>query len=118
MTDRDTTQRRSERSRREDDRAAAARAQKAPAALFDELNWDYAVVERLNTKDLSTQVIPFNLGRAVLQHDATQDIELLPGDVVTVFNQKDIRVPVARQTRLVSVEGEVGVARIECSRTR
>jgi protein involved in polysaccharide export with SLBB domain len=102
------TQRPSRRSaEREEDRAAATRAKKAPAALFDELNWDYAVVERLNEKDLTTQVIPFNLGRAVLQNDPTQNIELLPGDVVTVYSQKDIRVPVARQTRLVSIEGEV-----------
>ncbi len=92
---------------RQEDRAAAIRAKKSPAALFDELNWDYAVVERLNTKDLTTQVIPFNLGRAVLQSDPTQNIELLPGDVVTVYSHKDIRVPVARQTRLVSLEGEV-----------
>lgn len=90
-----------------DDRAAVERSRKAPAALFDELNWDYAVIERLNLVDLSTQVIPFNLGRAVLQADPAHDVELLPGDVVTVYSQKDVRVPVARQTRLVSVEGEV-----------
>ena len=101
------TGKRSRRAGEEQDREAAARARKAPAALFDELNWDYAVVERLNLQDLSTQVIPFNLGRAVLQHDRSQDIELQPGDVVTVYSQKDIRVPVARQTRLVSLEGEV-----------
>jgi polysaccharide export outer membrane protein len=96
-----------ERARRADDRRAAERAKKAPAALFDELNWDYAVVERLNP-DLSTQVIPFNLGKAVLQGDAASNIELMPGDVVTIYSHKDIRVPVAKQTRLVSVEGEVG----------
>jgi protein involved in polysaccharide export with SLBB domain len=89
------------------ERAKVAAVKKAPAALFDELNWDYAVVERLNPKDLSTQVIPFNLGRAVLQHDPAQDIELAAGDVVTVYSQKDMRVPVSRQTRLVSLEGEV-----------
>ena len=91
-----------------ENRAAAARARTAPAALFDELNWDYAVVERLNPADLSTEVIPFNLGKAVLQGDATQNIELQAGDGVTVYSQKDVRVPVARQTRLVAVEGEVG----------
>jgi protein involved in polysaccharide export with SLBB domain len=32
----------------------------------------------------------------------------MAGDVVTVYSQKDMRVPVAKQTRLVSVEGEVG----------
>jgi len=96
-----------ERNRLRDERPLVDQARKAPAALFDELNWDYAVVERLNLVDLSTQVIPFNLGKAVMQGDAAQNIELMPGDVVTVYGQKDIRVPVARQTRLVSIEGEV-----------
>jgi protein involved in polysaccharide export with SLBB domain len=91
----------------EEDRTAVSRAKKAPAVLFDELNWDYAVVERLNERDLSTQVIPFNLGKAVLQGDDANNIELLPGDVVTVYSQKDVRVPVSRQTRLVTLEGEI-----------
>ena len=91
-----------------EDRVVAQRARRAPAALFDELNWDYAVVERLSEADLSTQVIPFNLGKAVLQGDEASNIELRAGDVVTIYSQKDVRVPVARQTRLVSVEGEVG----------
>jgi protein involved in polysaccharide export with SLBB domain len=91
-----------------EDRAVAQRARRTPAALFDELNWDYAVVERLSEVDLSTQVIPFNLGKAVLQGDEASNIELRAGDVVTIYSQKDVRVPVARQTRLVSVEGEVG----------
>lgn len=94
-------------ARREAVRAAAEKAKKTPSALFDELNWDYAVIERLNLKDISTQVIPFNLGKAVLARDPVQDLELQPGDVVTIYSQKDIRVPVARQTRLVSLEGEV-----------
>ena len=84
-----------------------ARARAAAATLFDELNWDYAVIERLNRNDLTTQVIPFNLGKAILQGDEANNLALLPGDVVTVYSQKDIRVPVARQTRLVSLEGEV-----------
>ena len=52
-------------------------------------------------------MIPFNLGKAVLQKDDANNIALAPGDVVTVYSQKDVRVPVARQTRLVSLEGEV-----------
>ena len=91
---------------REEDRAAAMRARRTPAALFDELNWDYATIERLNS-DLTTQVIAFNLGKVVLQGDEANNIALAPGDVVTVYSQKDVRVPVARQTRLVSLEGEV-----------
>jgi protein involved in polysaccharide export with SLBB domain len=98
--------RRSEGGIREEDRLAAARARRTPATLFDELNWDYATIERLNP-DLTTQLIPFNLGKAVLQGDEANNIALKPGDVVTVYSQKDVRVPVARQTRLVSLEGEV-----------
>ncbi len=93
---------------------------RAPGPLFDELNWDYAVIERLNRQELRTQIIPFNLGRAVLQGDPSQNLELLPGDVVTVYSQKDVRVPVARQTRLVSLEGEVtapGVYQLEAGET-
>ncbi|MEO6030327.1 MAG: SLBB domain-containing protein [Burkholderiaceae bacterium] len=96
-----------EHSQRDEDRALVERSRKAPTALFDELNWDYAVIERLNKADLTTQVIPFSLGKAVLQGDPANNLELMPGDVVTVYSQKDIRVPVSRQTRLVSLEGEV-----------
>lgn len=101
------TRRASDETERLDDRTAVERARKSPAALFDELNWDYAVIERLNANDLKTQVIPFNLGKVVLQGDEANNLELLAGDVVTVYSQKDVRVPVARQTRLVSIEGEV-----------
>jgi len=97
---------RGDRSVRDDDRAAANRARRTPAALFEDLNWDYATIERLNA-DLSTQVIAFNLGKVVLQGDDADNIALAPGDVVTVYSQKDVRVPVARQTRLVSLEGEI-----------
>ena len=103
-----TPRTRAERAQRKEDRVLLNGARRAPTALFDELNWDYAVIERLNAADLSTQVIPFNLGKAVLQGDSASNVELLAGDVVTVYSQRDIRVPVSRQTRLVSVEGEVG----------
>jgi len=74
--------------------------------LLDEINWDYAVVERLNQADLSTQLLPFNLGRAILDSDPTHNLLLEPGDVVTVFSKTDINVPQLKQTRLVRLEGE------------
>ena len=104
----------------DDDRLASQRQRRTPSVLFDELNWDYAVIERLNTNDLTTQVIPFNLGKAILQGDAANNLELFAGDVVTIYSQKDLRVPVARQTRLVSLEGEVnspGVYQIQPGET-
>jgi protein involved in polysaccharide export with SLBB domain len=71
-----------------------------------EIDWDYAVIERLDPVTLKTVLLPFDLGRLVLQHDATQDLALQPGDVVTIFSQADIQVPVAQQTKFVRLEGE------------
>lgn len=71
-----------------------------------EIDWDYAVIERINPETLKTELVPFDLGKLVMQHDASQDLELQPGDVVTIFSAADIRVPVAEQTKLVRLEGE------------
>ena len=74
---------------------------------FDAINWEYAVIERLDRNTLVNQLIPFNLGKAVLAKDPLHNLPLLPGDVVTVFNQKDLRLSTEKQLRLVRVEGEV-----------
>ncbi len=71
-----------------------------------DIDWSYAVVERLNATDLTTSLIPFNLGKLVLDHDSSQNFELLPGDVITIFSKSDIRVPITQQTRFVRLEGE------------
>jgi protein involved in polysaccharide export with SLBB domain len=71
-----------------------------------EIDWDYAVIERINSESLKTELVPFDLGKLVLQHYASQDLELQPGDIVTIFSASDIRVPVAEQTKLVRLEGE------------
>ena len=71
-----------------------------------EIDWDYAVIERLNPETLKTVLIPFDLGKLVLQHDASQNLELRPEDVVSIFSAADITVPVAEQTKLVRLEGE------------
>jgi protein involved in polysaccharide export with SLBB domain len=84
----------------------------APAQRTDvrlpapEIDWDFAVIERLNPETLKTVLLPFDLGKLVLEHDASQDLVLLPGDVVSIFSEADIRVPVAEQTKLVRLEGE------------
>lgn len=71
-----------------------------------EINWDYAVIERVDPETLKTSLVPFDLGKLVLQHDASQNLALQPGDVVTIFSQDDIHVPRARQTKYVNLEGE------------
>lgn len=81
----------------------------SPGAQTD---WNYAVVERLDSSTMSTSLLPFDLGKLVLGHDPAQDMELKPGDVVTIFSQEDIHIPIAQQTKYVRVEGEVGHAGI------
>lgn len=75
-----------------------------------EINWDYAVIERLDTETLTTQLIPFNLGRVVLKHDVSADIQLQRGDVVTIFSKADFSVPRVQQTMQVRLEGEIRMA--------
>ena len=71
-----------------------------------EIDWDYAVIERLDKDTLKTKLIPFDLGKLVLQHDASEDLELQPGDVISIFSEADIRLPQMQQTKLIRLEGE------------
>jgi polysaccharide export outer membrane protein len=71
-----------------------------------DIYWNYAVIERQNKVDLTTSLIPFDLGKIVLQGDPSQNFELEPSDVVTIFSKADVRVPSNQQTRYVRLEGE------------
>jgi protein involved in polysaccharide export with SLBB domain len=71
-----------------------------------DIDWSYAVIERQSRVDLTTSLLPFNLGRVVMQGDASQNLELEPGDTVTIFSTADIHVPQAQQTKFVRLEGE------------
>lgn len=73
-----------------------------------DIDWSYAVIERQSKENLTTSLLPFNLGKVVLEGDNSQDLELMPGDVVTIFSKADIRVPQSQQTRFVRLEGEFG----------
>lgn len=71
-----------------------------------EVNWSYAVIERQDPKDLKTALIPFHLGRAIIDRDESENIPLEPGDIVTIFSTSDLKVPQNLQTRYVRLEGE------------
>jgi protein involved in polysaccharide export with SLBB domain len=71
-----------------------------------DIDWNFAVIERLDPEQLKTALIPFDLGKLVLNHDASQDLQLQPGDSITIFSEGDIRVPLAQQTKYVTLEGE------------
>lgn len=74
--------------------------------IAPDIDWSYAVIERLDPRTLTTRLVPFDLGRLVLDHDPSQNLLLQPGDVVTIFSQADVRVPRAQQTKFVRLEGE------------
>jgi protein involved in polysaccharide export with SLBB domain len=71
-----------------------------------DINWDYAVIERLDAGTLKTSLVSFDLGKLVLNHDASQDLLLQAGDTITIFSQADIVVPLDQQTKYVDLEGE------------
>lgn len=71
-----------------------------------EIDWSYAVIERIDPTTLKMQLLPFDLGKLVNERDSSQDLALQPGDVVSVFSQNDIHVPIAEQTTLIRLEGE------------
>lgn len=77
------------------------------SVLAPEIDWNYAVIERMDSKTLKTVLVPFDLGKLVLQHDQTQNLALEPGDVVSIFSEADVRVPIAEQTKLIRLDGEV-----------
>lgn len=74
--------------------------------MLSQINWDYAVVERLDRQELQTRLIPFNLRKA-MAGDPNQNLPLQAGDVVTVFSANDAQIPRSRQTALIKVTGEV-----------
>jgi protein involved in polysaccharide export with SLBB domain len=71
-----------------------------------EIDWSYAVIERMNPQTLTTSLVPFNPGKLVLDHDSAQNLALEPDDVVTIFSQADIKVPQSQRTKFVRLEGE------------
>jgi protein involved in polysaccharide export with SLBB domain len=77
--------------------------------LLEEINWDYAAIERLNAQEVKTVLIPFNLGKAIKAKDPQHNMTLMPGDVVTVFGIRDLPVPIEKRTQFVRIAGEVNV---------
>ena len=82
----------------------------ALASPIGETDWDFAVIERLDRSTMKTSLIRFNLGSLVLEHDASQNLALEPGDTVTIFSEDEIHMPVDRRTKYVELEGEIANA--------
>jgi len=76
----------------------------------NEINWDYALIDRLKKDELTTTLLPFNLSKALSGNDAENNLPLQPGDVVTIFSKEDIQVPAAKRSVYVRLEGEFNQA--------
>jgi len=85
-----------------------------------EINWDYAIIQRVNPEDLSSKLLFMSPRKAILEHDAASNLELQPGDIITIFSQRDISVAQMDRSRYVIIEGEVlrpGVYKLESNET-
>jgi protein involved in polysaccharide export with SLBB domain len=85
-----------------------------------EINWDYAIIQRVNPSDLTSKLVWMSPRKAILEHDEASNLELQPGDIVTIFSQRDISVPQTERSQYVIVEGEVvraGVYKLENNET-
>jgi len=74
--------------------------------LSSEINWDYAVIQRFVPQDLTPHLLPFNLSRAI-EGKEEDNLTLQANDVITIFSQADLQVPVAEQSKFVRLEGEL-----------
>ena len=75
--------------------------------LSEQINLDYAVVERFSRETLQVNLLPFNLGQVLSNPKGQDDLLLEAGDVITVFSHKDIQIPTSRIRAFVRIEGEV-----------
>lgn len=78
--------------------------------MAPDIDWHYAAIERLDSRNLTTHVIGFDLGKVVIDRDPSADMLLEPGDVVTIFSNADITVPKSQQTKYIRIEGEIKMA--------
>ncbi len=85
-----------------------------------EINWEYALIERLDERDLSTRLIPFRLASAIDDPNSADNQLLKPGDVITIFSRADLELPMEKHATFVRVGGEVnapGIYRVDPGET-
>jgi protein involved in polysaccharide export with SLBB domain len=75
---------------------------KDPNDFQDATYFEYALIKRQTPPGRSIVLIPFHLGKLILQNDASQNFELTPKDQVFIFNLKLFNDP-----PFVTVEGEI-----------
>ena len=92
----------------------------ATAVHDTEINWNYAVIERLDPNDLTTHLEPFALGEAIANPGGPQNKPLSAGDVIVVYSRNDVALPLELQAKFVRIDGQVkapGVYRVGAEET-
>jgi protein involved in polysaccharide export with SLBB domain len=85
-----------------------------------EINWEYAIIQRIDPTDLSSKLLWLSPRKAIIERNEASNLELQSGDIVTIFSQRDISLPEDDRSRYVVVEGEVtrpGVYKLEKNET-
>ncbi len=88
-------------------RIADQTATKLVGRGYDEINWEYALVERKDPKELKEVLLHFSLRNALDNPDSKDNLVLMPGDTVTLFTTTEVRLPLSKRQVFVSIEGEV-----------
>ena len=76
-------------------------------SLYNDINWDYAVVNRRVPATLQTQSISFNLGNAVLKSNTADNLSLETGDEISVYTTTQVPTHSDNRNQLVTISGEV-----------
>jgi protein involved in polysaccharide export with SLBB domain len=77
--------------------------------LLDEINWEYATIQRIDPESLENELVTFNLGKALRENDPEHNLLLLPGDVIRIFKRGNKQVPKAIRQEFVTLGGEVAM---------
>ncbi len=70
--------------------------------VLKETYYDYALIKRQKLPDMSTELVPFDIGKVLFNKDASNNIELLPHDNIYVFSKWFFKLK-----PVVSITGEV-----------
>lgn len=78
-----------------------------PVAIpASDINWNYALIVRIDPETFASHIIPFNLKKAIAG-DPVNNLALEPGDIINVLSAKDVRTATAGGSIYVFVDGEV-----------
>jgi len=74
---------------------------------IEEVNLDYAVIERIDPAGLRVSVLPFSIANVLADANSPDNQTLQAGDIITVFSDRDLQIPQGKRRVFVRIEGEV-----------